>query len=77
MSRFFLTRRVVPVLASFLVLLLVVRLLRGDAVADAAVYSVFWSVLSTALFVVAHLHRQSRNQKCALCEELPTRETYE
>ncbi len=77
MNRFFLTRRAMPLFAGALLLLFVVRLLKGDAVAEAASYSALWSVLTTAVFVGAHLHRQSRAQACALCDELPAREAHE
>ena len=73
MTRFFLSRRAAPLLAIMLVLLFVVRLLKDDLPTEAIQYSALWSFLSTVVFVLAHLYRQGREQKCALCDELPDR----
>lgn len=54
-----------------LVVLSLVRLLKGDSFADAIVFSLIWSTISSAVFVGSRLYQSSKNRECVICNDTP------
>ena len=71
MGAAFWIRRAATVYALVAAVLFVVRLLKGEGVAEAVAFSATWALLTTAVFIGARLYQSRRGQHCALCQDTP------
>lgn len=49
--------------------LLVVELLKGSTLAQALLFALSWSVISTSIFISSRLYYTRKGQPCALCND--------
>ena len=65
------SRRLLTFYAVVALCLFAVRLLKGNAVGDAASFALGWSLATTAVFGLSGVLRRRRGDACALCDDLP------
>jgi len=53
------------------VLLMAVELLKGHSVEGALMFSVIWSLITSAVFTGARIYRRRKGQYCAICRDAP------
>ena len=51
--------------------LLVIGLLKGRALAAAALQSALWAGITTTIFIATRIYRSRRGQHCELCRDTP------
>jgi len=64
-------RRFTLAMTAFFAILFAVYLAKGQAPRPAALDALFWSALSSALFVGARMYHLSKGRACAVCNDGP------